>query len=166
MMRHSYGLFALAMLVAATPAFARQNVSIEVIVGTALVKTNLGLVPADSATVLKPGDRVFLKPGSAALLSNLENGCFISIRNPGAYVVPDMSECTSGQASVLPSQFAIIPANGMYGGAPPAAGYAAVPEADFTPIAVAGGFVAIAAGAALYSTVIANDENVVPVSAP
>jgi hypothetical protein len=160
-MRRSHFLFALAAFFS-TPAMAQQTISLEVMVGTVLVDSEAGLVQADSSTVLQAGDRVFLKSGSAALLSNLENGCFISLRSAGQYLVPEMADCTAGRASVMQSTISVIPANGSFGAAPVVYGA----DTGFAPIAVGLGFSAIVAGAAIYTTVLETEEKVVTVSAP
>jgi hypothetical protein len=157
-MRRSHLFFAMAMTIA-TPAFAQDNVAIEVMVGTVLVQSELGLIAADEFTDLKAGDRIFLKAGSAAILSNIENGCFVSLRAAGEYVVPDLKNCIAGQASVMPSKFEVIPANGYPAGV-------AAPSAGITPVAVGSAFVVAAASAALYATVIVEDEKPIAVSVP
>jgi hypothetical protein len=159
-MRRSYFFFALAMSIA-TPALAQQNVSIEVMAGTVLVDSEAGLVAADSQTILKTGDRVFLKTGSAALLSNTENGCFVSLRTAGEFTVPEMTGCTAGQASVLPSNFEVIPANGF-----PAAPVAYGSGAGFAPVAVGATFIVATAAAAIYTTVLEHEDVPVAVSVP
>jgi hypothetical protein len=159
-MQRSHFFFMLAMSIA-TPALAQQNVSMEVMVGTVLIDSEAGLVAANGQTVLKTGDRIFLKAGSAALLSNAESGCFVSLRTAGEYTVPEMTGCVAGQASVLPSNFEVIPANGF-----PAAPVAYASGPGFTPIAVGAAFVAATAGVALYTTVLQNEEKPVAVSIP
>jgi hypothetical protein len=158
-MRRSHFIFALALFTA-TPAIAQQTVTLEVMAGVVLVDSPAGLAKADATTTLKTGDRLYLKSGSAALLSNVENGCFVSLRSAGKYVVPDMADCVSGHASVMPSNFVVEPTNGQ---PMPMEAYAAD---SFMPVAVGVSFAAIAAGAAIYTTVIENDTKPAAVSIP
>ena len=154
-MQLSYLLLAMAIF-AGTPAMAQKTVTLEVIVGTVLVDAEVGLVQAFSTTTLNPGDRVFLKSGSAAVLSNVENGCFISLRAAGEYIIPLMEDCTTGQASVMSSNIEVIPANGTFNSAL----VGGPTEAGIEPLIMATGFVAIVAGSALYSTVFSEDAAV------
>jgi hypothetical protein len=161
MMRRLAFIFTLATF-ATTPAFAQQGISLEVIQGSAMVETASQVKKADALTYLQPGDRVLLKSDSGAILSNIENGCFISLRDAGVYTVPAMSDCAAGQASVMSSSSNIVPANGVP--APPApAVLVAESQTSFAPVAVGFGFATATASAALYSTVILKDKSVVPV---
>jgi hypothetical protein len=165
MMRRSIILPALAFFTAA-PTVALADVSLEVMQGTILVETKAGLMEADSITFLESGDRVFLKANSSAILS-FDEGCFINLRSPGQYVIPDMSNCEAGQTRILSSNFEITPANGLPTPPPPPAFYGAAPASSFTPVAVGIGFVTTAAAVATYATIInPPEETVVPVSVP
>ena len=158
-MRRSTLLLALT-IAAATPSMAQQNVLIEVVVGTALVESSEGLVPADANTVLRAGDHVYLKSGSAALLSNVDNGCFVSLRYAGEYVVPQLENCISGQANVASSNFVVKPTNGE---AVLVEGYS---TGSVAPVVAGLGFVAVTAAAVAYSTAVMNDSDPVAVSLP
>ncbi len=158
-MRRSHFLFALALF-SATPAMAQQTVTLEVMAGVVLVDLPTGLAKAGATTMLKAGDRIYLKSGSAAILSNVDNGCFLSLRSAGKYVVPEMADCIAGQASVMSSNFVVEPTNGQ---PMPMEAYAAD---SFTPVAAGLGFAAVAVGAAVYTTVIQNDTTQAAVSIP
>lgn len=148
------------MAFGATQALAEPMISLEVVVGTVLVDTVAGMTSAQGITPLKPGDRIYLKSGSTALLSDYENGCFISLRSAGQYIVPNMENCISGQASVMPSNLVVVPTNGEL------ELIAASTTGSFTPVAMGVGFFAVAASAAVYSKVVADNTIETPVSVP
>jgi hypothetical protein len=165
-------------LLCATAAFAAEPaVQLEVMAGKVLKQSAAGFTKAKSGTPLKAGDRLMLREGAAAILNAAESGCFVSLREAGLYVVPDLANCTPGQTQVLASQAKIEPVNGIYepvypeepGYPPPPMdpGIGLIPPppppiaaAPVSGVLVAGGFVSIIAAATLYSTVIEKDEPV------
>jgi hypothetical protein len=163
-MRHM--ICTLALLVSASgPVLAGQtDVLLEVIQGTVLAEKDHTMVSVDSSTFLRFGDRVMVKSGSTAMLSNPERGCFISLRDVGQYIVPDMSACTTGHASTMTSDFSIIPANGYPAPPPPPGVYAVAPSGStFGSVAMGLGFVVATGGVVAVSTLTESKEEV-PVS--
>lgn len=88
--------------------------ALEVISGPVYVDQGQGLAKADHFTLLEAEDRILMKVGSTALLTNNKLGCIISLRDAGLYRVPDLSNCHAGQAKVMQSEFTITPANSIF----------------------------------------------------
>ncbi len=162
-----FGIF-LAALCANTAVAKEPQAALEVILGSVYVDQGNGLVKAAPASQLLANDKVFLKAGSAALLSSLDGGCIVSLREAGIYVVPDFTDCNAGQASVLPSDFSIVPANGVPPPPSPEAvygGYANAAGASNSAILMGVGFAAVTVAAATYTAVTEQEVVEMPVSA-
>jgi hypothetical protein len=109
-MRRMIYSFVMAIFCSSAVFAGQSPASLEVISGPVFVDQGHGLVEADRFTLLNANDRILMKVGSTALLINNKLGCTISLRDAGLYQVPDMTNCHSGQASVLQSDITISPA--------------------------------------------------------
>jgi hypothetical protein len=152
-MRRILFSFVLASICANVATAGPSPTTLEVIQGPVFVDQGKGLIAVDRFTLLRSGDRILIKEGSTALLVNKSAGCVLSLREAGMFEAPDMSNCHTGQASVMKTNVTITPANGVY---------VAAPASNFGAVAAGLGFVAVAGAAAVYSSLTesATDEPV------
>jgi hypothetical protein len=113
-MRRLVYCFLFASLLGGHAVAEQMPAALEVISGPVYVDQGEGLVKADDFTLLNSDDRILMKVGSTALLTNNKLGCTISLRDAGLYRVPDMTNCNAGQAKVMQSDITITPANGIF----------------------------------------------------
>jgi hypothetical protein len=104
----------LACLGASSALAGKTPATLEVISGPVFVDQGQGLVVAERFTLLRSNDRILVKARGSALLVNNHEGCFISLREAGLYLVPDMDNCHTGEAKVLKTNVIITPVNGVY----------------------------------------------------
>jgi hypothetical protein len=165
-------LLGASLTLANTALAAEPSIRLELMAGKVLLQSATGLTAVKNGSVLQPGDTLMLKNGSAAILNAAESGCFVSLRQPGVYVVPSLTDCTPGQAVVLKSSAIIEPANGYPdGGGYPDMGYpdAGVlppppPEPPISGFLMGTGFAAAVAAVVVYNTVIDDEKPPTPVS--
>jgi hypothetical protein len=123
-----------------------HSATLDILQGRALVDDGTGTHSGQNGQRVRFGDKITLLSGAAAIISNPETGCVLSLRQPGTYMVPDLAYCAAGHAQVMPAEFTIEPANGVYTEVfvppPPPPPIALGGAAGVAPVMVGGAFVA------------------------
>ena len=155
----------------AVSAFAAESrIRIEVVQGTVLVGNGSDFQSVMGVAEVNPQDRIVLKGKAAAILSIVELGCYLSLREPGVYVVPAVSICSQAEFKVLPSVFAVQQANGVYSPAfvppppPPGVLVAATSQSGAMPVFMGLGFSAAIAGTFAWSVMTSDETPELPAS--
>lgn len=155
-MRTTSSILSIVLLcLTGTSALAGDDgLRLENVEGRVSVQMPIGFLPAEDGLAVHEGQQIIVRTDSSVIISSSEGSCFVSLRKPGVFKVPQLDDCTAGQVMVLDGDFQVIPVNGP--GFLPAYG-------GIEPFVAAGGFVAATFGAGLWTLVIQNQE---PVTTP
>jgi hypothetical protein len=160
-MRYSAIVWAAAVLgLSATSALAMDDgLQLENVQGRVSVQMPVGFLTAEDGLAVHVGQKIVVRANSSAIISFGRGSCFVSLRKPGIFTVPQLDTCVAGQVMVFDGTFQITPVNG--GMEPVMAGATGGTGA----MVAAGAFVAASFGSALWTT-FGQNENQTPITAP